>query len=189
MEAFLLNVLHSLQRDGYLLSNACDVWEHDVAFLLVLDEQACFLELPPQTMMLLGKSMALRLATRTMDDELLHDAYGSGNLYPSSLALYATMAESVGVLGSGQCGHAGGIMAGECAAEVHAVVSRIGGVGDGAWRSEEADGETEVVDIEVHEASSSHLRIKDGGYLSPQITVVARTALCIVGIDHAWGAQ
>ena len=80
-------------------------------------------------------------------------------------------------------------MACECAAEVDAVVSRIGGVGDGAWRSEETDGETEVVDIEVHEASSSHLRIKDGGYLSPQITVVARTALCVVGIDHAWGAQ
>ena len=61
MEAFLLNVLHPLQRNGYLLSHSCYIRNDDAALLLVFYQAAGFLKFPPQAVVLLGQRMLLGL--------------------------------------------------------------------------------------------------------------------------------
>ena len=84
-----------------------------------------------------------------MYGEFLHDAYAALDLNPSFLSLDDCIAESVRVLGSRCRCHGSGVVHDERAAGVHAIESLVGSEVYGAWWSEYAYQEAEVVDVDV----------------------------------------
>ena len=124
-----------------------------------------------------------------MQREFLQYAHGALYLDISFLALDTGKAQTIGIFCCSHADNRSRVLHEQCPTGIDAVPTQVAGIADDTWRTEKADGEAEIVDVQVAQTASRLLGVEDGCNLTLQVTVIPTAVLRVATIHHAYGSQ